>query len=117
MVKAANERGEARVVNHSSGARNAPSKALDAKYMGKNGGNLGGNGSSMFFGGARWQRLQEASEGLSGGRYHQTKLANAVFTVAMDERLRKANSKVKSLCAAPGLASTNLQAELGTLTR
>ena len=29
----------------------------EAKYLGKNGGNLGGNGSSMIFGGARWQRL------------------------------------------------------------
>ena len=66
MVKAAAERGEARVVNHSSGARNAPSKALDAKYFGKNGGNLGGNGSSMFFGGARWQRPFRARRGLRG---------------------------------------------------
>ncbi|CAJ1355509.1 unnamed protein product [Effrenium voratum] len=42
-------------------------------------------------------------------KYHQTKLANAVFSVALDEKLRAAKSKVKSLCCAPGLASTNLQ--------
>ncbi|CAE8633346.1 unnamed protein product [Polarella glacialis] len=90
-------RGEARVVNHSSGARKFPSKKLDAAYLGKNGGSLGGNGNSMFMGGARWQR------------YHQTKLANAVFTLGMDDRVRAASSKVKCLCAAPGLAATNLQ--------
>lgn len=28
----------------------------EAKYLGQNGGKLGGNGSSMIFGGARWQR-------------------------------------------------------------
>ncbi|CAE7289408.1 unnamed protein product [Symbiodinium sp. CCMP2456] len=97
LEKAAQERGDARIVNHSSGARKFPSKELDADYLGKNGGSLGGNGNSMFFGGARWQR------------YHQTKLANAVFTLALDERLRAKNSKVKALCAAPGLAATNLQ--------
>eukprot|EP00439_Symbiodinium_sp_Y106_P068654 s786_g11.t1 len=97
LEKAAQQRGDARIVNHSSGARKFPSKDLDADYLGKNGGSLGGNGNSMFFGGARWQR------------YHQTKLANAVFTLALDERLRAKNSKVKALCAAPGLAATNLQ--------
>ena len=61
--------------------------ALDGKYLGK-GGALGGNGASMFFGGARWIR------------YHHTKLANAVFTVALDARLRARNSRVKAICAA-----------------
>jgi NAD(P)-dependent dehydrogenase (short-subunit alcohol dehydrogenase family) len=89
-------RGEARIVNHSSGARFVPGGPLDAAYLGK-GGALGGDGASMFFGGARWVR------------YHHTKLANAVFTVALDARLRAAGSRVKALCAAPGLAATNLQ--------
>jgi len=97
LEKGAQMRGEARIVNHSSGARAQPNKVLDAKYLGKNGGNLGGNGSSMIFGGARWQR------------YHQTKLANAVFTLGLADRLTAANSKVKALVCAPGLASTNLQ--------
>ncbi|CAJ1355508.1 unnamed protein product [Effrenium voratum] len=97
LEKGAQLRGEARVVNHSSGARNVPKKDLQAKYLGQNGGNLGGNGSSMLAGGARWQR------------YQQTKLANVVFTLALDEKLRAANSKVKALAAAPGLAATNLQ--------
>ncbi|CAJ1392829.1 unnamed protein product [Effrenium voratum] len=97
LQKAASERGEARIVQHSSGARKFPNTDLEAKYLGKNGGDLGGNGNSMFFGGARWER------------YHQTKLANAVFTKELDTRLRAANSKVKACCAAPGLAATNLQ--------
>jgi NAD(P)-dependent dehydrogenase (short-subunit alcohol dehydrogenase family) len=79
---------------HSSSARfhhfNLGGK-LGAKYFGKNGGNLGGDG------GARWQR------------YHQTKLANAVFTAELDRRLRAKGSKVMALAAAPGFAATNLQ--------
>lgn len=96
LKKAAEKNGEARVVNHSSGARIYPGTDLDEKYYGKNGGDLGGNGSAMFFGNrARWER------------YHQTKLANAVFTVALAEAFK--NTKLKAACAAPGLSSTNLQ--------
>jgi len=51
LLKAVELRGEARIVNHSSLARKGPGGILQAKYFGKNGGNLGGNGSSMFFGG------------------------------------------------------------------
>lgn len=58
LEKAAKARGEART-NHSSGARKFPSSPLQAKYLGKNGGNLGGNGNSMLFGGARWQRYHQ----------------------------------------------------------
>jgi NAD(P)-dependent dehydrogenase (short-subunit alcohol dehydrogenase family) len=94
LLKRAKElRGEARVVHHSSMARyGAP---LKREYFGKNGGNLGGNGASMLFNGARWQR------------YHQTKLANSVFTVALKEKL--ANTGIKAAVAAPGLSATNLQ--------
>lgn len=42
-------------------------------------------------------------------RYHQTKLANCVFTYALDEKLRAKGSKVKALVAHPGLSATNLQ--------
>ena len=97
LEKAAELRGEARIVSHSSGARKFPTGALDAAYLGKNGGNLGGNGASMFFAGARWVR------------YHQTKLANAVFTHALAQKLTANKSKVMALVAAPGLAATNLQ--------
>ena len=97
LEAAAALRGEARIVQHSSGARAFPASPLDAAYLGKNGGSLGGNGASMLCGGARWVR------------YHQTKLANAVFTLALADRLRGRGSKVLAACAAPGLAATNLQ--------
>jgi NAD(P)-dependent dehydrogenase (short-subunit alcohol dehydrogenase family) len=100
LEKAAELRGESRVVNHSSLAARI-GKPLDEKYLGKNGGNLGGNGKSYIFGGARWLR------------YHQTKLANVVFTYALSDRLKAAGKdRIKVLCAAPGLAATNLQVPL-----
>jgi hypothetical protein len=34
---------------------------LDAKYLGKNGGSLGGDGNSMLMGGARWWGLYKSS--------------------------------------------------------
>lgn len=98
LEEAAQTDGEARVVNHSSGARNYPTGNLKPEYFGKNGGSLGGNGSSMICGGARWVR------------YKQTKLANSVFTTAMQKRLTAKGSKVMALCAHPGLAATDLQA-------
>ena len=100
LVKAVELRGEARVVNHSSFARNGPpGTKLTAEncklYLGKNGGDLGGDGSSMILGGARWVR------------YAYTKLSNAVFTLALSEKLE--GTGIKALCATPGLAATNLQ--------
>ncbi len=96
LEKASKERGESRIVNHSSIAR-LTVKKLEEKYLGKNGGNLGGNGKSMLFGGARWKR------------YGQTKFANAAFTAALHEKLQEKNSKIKALVAHPGLSNTELQ--------
>ena len=101
LVKATGLRGEARIVNHSSFARNGPpGTKLTAEncrmYLGKNGGDLGGDGSSMICGGARWVR------------YAYTKLANVAFTLALHDKL--GDSNVKALCAAPGLVATQLQA-------
>lgn len=88
---------DARVVHHSSDGRHG--EPLKPEYFGKNGGNLGGNGSSMIFNGAKWQR------------YHQTKLANSVMTAALAEKLKDNTQypNIKAVCAAPGLAQTNLQ--------
>ena len=97
LEKAAESSGEARIVNHSSVARMNPKKQLLAKYLEKNGGNLGGNSSSMFLGGARWVR------------YNQTKLANCAFTAALHHKLQNKGSKIKALVAHPGLANTDLQ--------
>ena len=94
---AAEVRGEARVVNHSSISRKQVPR-LEAKFLGKNGGNLGGNAAGFApFSGPPWDR------------YSQTKLANLVFTYALHDRLAAAGSKVKVAVAHPGVAATNLQ--------
>lgn len=90
---------DARIVNHSSGARlGGP---LEARYFGKNGGDLGGDGTeaeAAGFGGPRWER------------YHQTKLANCTFTYGLKARLEAAGvDNVKVVVAHPGLARTRLQ--------
>ena len=100
LEKAAEKHGDARIVNHSSMARLGVKK-LEAKYLEKNGGNLGGNGASMIFMGARWVR------------YSHTKLANAAFTAALHHKLKEKNSKVKALVAHPGWANTELQVTTG----
>lgn len=88
---------EGRIVNHSSMARVGP--PLEQRYFGKNGGDLGGDGDgSEGLGGPRW------------ARYHQTKLANFVFTYGLKEKLEAAGvANVKALVAHPGLARTQLQ--------
>lgn len=90
---------DARVVNHSSQARLGP--PLEARYLGRNGGDLGGDGTpeqSASFDGPRW------------ARYHQTKLGNATFTYELQRRLDAAGiAHVKALLAHPGLAATGLQ--------
>jgi NAD(P)-dependent dehydrogenase (short-subunit alcohol dehydrogenase family) len=90
---------EARIVNHSSMARlGGP---LKMEYFEKNGGNLGGDEAedeAAGFQGPRWER------------YHQTKLANAVFTYGLKKKLKEANiNNILPLLAHPGLARTNLQ--------
>jgi NAD(P)-dependent dehydrogenase (short-subunit alcohol dehydrogenase family) len=96
LETAATKRGEARVVNHSSGARRGTT--LKAEYFGKNGGNLGGDG---FPGIGRWRR------------YQQSKLANLLFTYALHDHIAAERpafaSKIKSLCAHPGPTDTGLQ--------
>lgn len=95
LKNAADLRGEARIANHSSSAR-LMGGDLEEKYFGKNGGNLGGDGASMILVGARWVR------------YHHSKLANTVFTLALNDRLGP-DSKIIATTADPGAATTNLQ--------
>jgi NAD(P)-dependent dehydrogenase (short-subunit alcohol dehydrogenase family) len=89
---------ESRIVNQTSIARLG--EPLDSSFFGKNGGNLGGDGTeeeARTFSGPRWQR------------YHQTKLANCAFTYGLKQRLEESAIKnVKVLLAHPGLALTNL---------
>jgi len=91
---------QGRIVNHTSMARmGAP---LDLSYFGKNGGNLGGDGTEQengSFSGPRWER------------YHQTKLANFAFTYGLKTRLEQSKiNNVIALSAHPGLALTSLAA-------
>ena len=114
LAAAADRRGEARVVMHSSAAR----------YM-------DGRGSGMFFL-PRWcRKLQpesferHAAGGLGGegwpvpgkallfhgpkqSRYQQSKLANFVYAYALRDRCASAGSKVKALVAHPGICQTQL---------
>lgn len=76
-------REDARVVTLSSGAHRIGRIAFD---------NLGGE--RRYF---RWRA------------YGQSKLANLLFALELDRRLRAAGSSVKSLAAHPGYAATNLQ--------
>jgi len=92
---AAARTGDAWLVNHSSIVRQGIK--MEDKYFGKKGGDLGGNSASVFFGGAR--RVH----------YTQTKLANAVFAHVLHRKITAKGSKVKAVCAAPGLANTQLR--------
>lgn len=87
---AAKSRGQARIVNHSSGARFG--EPLEARYFQKNGGDLGGDAVAACF-----------------QRYHQTKLANIVFTFALADRLAaRGETGILALCCTPGIAATAL---------
>lgn len=101
LEAAATARGEARVVQHSSGARRGgfaldKEGMLQAKYLRPAPpGELGGDTKDACF-----------------DRYHQTKLANSVFAMALHDKLTAAGSKVKSLCAEPGVSATSLAASM-----
>ena len=96
LEKYAAANGDARIVNHSSGGRHmTPNKILEQKYLEKNGGNLGGSEMGMM-------------SGPCFVRYFHTKLANAVFTKALHSKLQAKGSKIKALCADPGMSATSL---------
>jgi NAD(P)-dependent dehydrogenase (short-subunit alcohol dehydrogenase family) len=107
LKRAAERNGDARVVQHTSGARVIPSKGkLVREFFAKTSaeaplpkplnGDIPGE-SGMFSAGPAWQR------------YGQTKLANAMLSELFRERLAEKFPKIKSLVASPGLAATQLQ--------
>jgi NAD(P)-dependent dehydrogenase (short-subunit alcohol dehydrogenase family) len=83
LIEAIEGRPDGRVVTMSSNAHKLGAIAFD---------NLGGE--RRYF---RWRA------------YAQSKLANLLFALELDRRLRAAGSSVKSLAAHPGYAATNLQ--------
>lgn len=101
LAKSAKLKGDARLVQHSSMARDmvpTESKMLEEKYFTKkeSDNTLGGFKEMGVMKGPQWDR------------YAQTKLANSVLCQALHEKLGNASSSVMSLCAHPGIARTNL---------
>lgn len=102
LEAAAAARGDARIVSHSSGARFLPlgSRKFGGKHFEKSApGQLGGNAGTM---------TMMSFMGPQITRYGHSKLANTVYTMALHDALRANGSKIKSLGAEPGLASTSL---------
>eukprot|EP00924_Labyrinthula_sp_SR-Ha-C_P003090 snap_masked-scaffold_50-processed-gene-1.72-mRNA-1 protein AED:0.02 eAED:0.02 QI:0/-1/0/1/-1/1/1/0/347 len=83
-----------RVVMHSSLARLFPDMKLRKKYFEKDMSVLGDDGEGVFEG--RYTR------------YHMTKLACSVFTLALHKKFSKHNCGILSICAHPGIAITEL---------
>jgi len=97
LERAAELRGEARVINHSSGARKMGNRTISARYFEENGGHLGGD---RFPGLQKWVR------------YQQSKLANLLFSYALHDRRPEGTSqKVKIVTAHPGPTDSGLQAK------
>lgn len=103
---AAAARGEARIVQHSSGARGGGRSDDGVGHLRPEffaaceAGSLGGDGEPANFMAPCFNR------------YHQTKLSNSVFCVALHNKLQAAGSKVKSLVGEPGVATTELAGNL-----
>jgi NAD(P)-dependent dehydrogenase (short-subunit alcohol dehydrogenase family) len=109
LLKSSKGCGDARIVQHSSMARDMTvNKGLEDKYLEKQlkNGMLGGDEKTGFM---------NPKDG-PAARYSQTKLANSVFAQALHDRLTKSQNKdcgnVLSLCAHPGGSSTNLANDL-----
>jgi len=100
LEAAAASRGEARIVAHSACVRFGPLKNFGGKHFTKcPAGSLGGNGGTMSM---------LSFMGPQATRYFHAKLANSCYAMALHGVLQAKGSKVKSLAAEPGLASTSL---------
>jgi len=95
LEKARDVHGEARIVTMSSASAYGP-PALNPTFFERRGGNLGGSQASYE-------------------RYHQSKLANLVFTAALDDKLRAKNSTIKALSCTPGVCGTNMFVHASTV--
>ena len=64
---------------------------------------------AQYFGQIRWDDPNWKQRYDRYGAYGQSKLANVMFALELDARLRQRNSTIRSLAAHPGLARTQLQ--------
>lgn len=90
-------RGEARIVSMSSGSGFGP-PAFDERFYQRAGGHLGGQRASYE-------------------RYHQSKLANLLFTVSLHERLKARGLRIKALACTPGVCATDMFVHVQQLSR
>ena len=63
----------------------------------------------QYFGKIQWDDLQGNKKYDRWAWYAQSKLANVMFGLELNSRLKESNSKTSSLLAHPGFARTNLQ--------
>ena len=64
---------------------------------------------AQYFGKIRWDDPSWSKSYDRYGAYGQSKLANVMFALELDARLRKQGSPIRSLAAHPGIARTELQ--------
>ena len=64
---------------------------------------------AQYFGKIRWDDPNWSKGYDRYGAYGQSKLANVMFALELDARLRKQGSPIRSLAAHPGIARTELQ--------
>ena len=64
---------------------------------------------AQYFGTIRWDDPNWSERYDRYGAYGQSKLANVMFALELDARLREQNSPIRSLAAHPGIARTELQ--------
>ena len=64
---------------------------------------------AQYFGAMAWDDLQGEQRYDRWKAYSQSKLANVMFALELNQRLQASGSAVRSLAAHPGLARTNLQ--------
>lgn len=83
VLRAANACARAVQVHMTSEARRLPGTPFSPRYLNRNGGRLGGESSHL-------QML--TVRGPNWERYHQTKLANALFTYALHDKLQACTS-------------------------
>mmetsp|Transcript_32427 Transcript_32427/g.61074 ORF Transcript_32427/g.61074 Transcript_32427/m.61074 type:complete len:347 (-) Transcript_32427:44-1084(-) len=95
--------GEARIVFHSSSARDITGKMLEEKFFKQcPQGSLGGSHDWML------SEIMCFCEG-PWSRYHQSKLANSAYAMKLHRELSARGSRVKVMACDPGYSVTSLQ--------